>query len=197
MDVCTILQWLLRSLRAGGLVTLGVPQNRRWKVVTLCMSCFISSSFNWSSYYETKFQMPNCNSPSVIAMKLLLPHVISTLVDRLLHRSLQLSLTAHSCISSTVLQSHLLLSTSLLTWSIHCECGMCLGLLPHIISVIFLVFCAHPFFNMSKPSPSTFLDLVLYLYFLHLELSANICVSNSVHPSFSYYCPQEFHLNCL
>jgi hypothetical protein len=52
-------------------------------------------------------------------------------VGQLLHRSLQLSVSAHSCISFSILQSHPYLSTSVITWSIHCVYGLLLGL-PHI-----------------------------------------------------------------
>jgi hypothetical protein len=55
-------------------------------------------------------------------------------------------------------------------------------------SLLFLVFFWYSVliysFNMSRPSQSTFLSLVLY--FLHFELSPNVCVNNSVPPGFSH-----------
>jgi hypothetical protein len=53
-------------------------------------------------------------------------------VGRLLHRSLQLSVSAQSCISSNLLRFFRLLSTSLLTWSVYRVSGLPLGLLPLI-----------------------------------------------------------------
>jgi hypothetical protein len=69
-----------------------------------------------------------------------LSQFISKLVDQLLHSSLQLSLSAHICVSSTNFQSHPLLSTSFCVCTCVCVCvslslsvyGLPLGILSLI-----------------------------------------------------------------
>jgi hypothetical protein len=58
--------------------------------------------------------------------------VTSALVGRRLQRSLQVSLSVHSCVSSTVPQDRSFLSLSLLTWSGHRLRSLALGLFPVI-----------------------------------------------------------------
>jgi hypothetical protein len=84
------------------------------------------------------------NASSKLTFLLLPPQVISTLVGQLLHRSLQLSLSANSCISSTlppVSSSPLYISLNLVypscVWS---------ALWVFLHPIIFSVFCIHPFF---------------------------------------------------
>jgi hypothetical protein len=104
-----------------------------------------------------------------------------------LHRSLQLSLFSHSCISSSILSSlHLPL-----TWSIHHVHVLPLVHFPLIFTFNNLgILCLA--ILLTCPNPS----LYLVLYFRHLELSPNICVSYSIFPCFSHYSHQESHLSC-
>jgi hypothetical protein len=103
-------------------------------------------------------------------------HTFFTLTGWHFCRSLLLSVSAYSCIAYNLLQSHTVLSTPLINWLIHHMHGLPLGLVPLIfISDNFLVYYAHPFFNMSTQSQSSFLSLILY--FLHRKQFPNVCVS--------------------
>lgn len=50
-------------------------------------------------------------------------------------------------------------------------------------------------YNLSIPLQSTYPNLAVYC--LHLDLSPNACVSNSLSPHSSHYFLCEFHLNCI
>jgi hypothetical protein len=92
-------------------------------------------------YFHTLFYTPSPLGFSslflVYFVLILLPYVMSTVVGWLLQRSFQLSLSAHSCISSTFFQVHPLLSVSLLTWSSHHVHGLPKGLFP-LIFIFFI-----------------------------------------------------------
>jgi hypothetical protein len=54
----TITDYTLRSYRAGGLVTLGIPQNRWWKVVTLAWRYWKKP---WNTCQDSQFPDQDLN----------------------------------------------------------------------------------------------------------------------------------------
>lgn len=92
----------------------------------------------------------------------------------------------HSSTSFVITYSHPLLSTILLTWGIHHVPDLPLVLLP------FNFISNHVFGNVCKSSFQRF--ETISIYFLHLEPSPNVCLSNSIWWLSHCWC-QEFHLH--
>jgi hypothetical protein len=115
---------------------------------------------------------------------LVLSYAVSTLVGLFLQFSLQVSLSAHSCISSTFLSSSHV--------STHRVCGLPMLPLPltFIFNNLYGVLCSS---ILSKcRNHFNLLFSILIPYFLHVELSPNVCAFNSVSPSSSHCSPGDF-----
>lgn len=91
---------------------------------------------------------------------IILPYVISTFVGQLWHRRFQLSLSAHSSILFTILQSPSFLSSSVLTWSVHHAHSLPVDLLPLVTYnnlfgtdsgvLHLLLYCFHGYFYLQQ-----------------------------------------------
>jgi hypothetical protein len=124
-------------------------------------------NLRWMKWWEGG---ENCMKSSIICLLIL--SCFHTCESTFLHRSIQLFLSAHSCISSTLLQSSSLLCTSLLTWCIRHVRGLPLDLLPPFFissDLLGILFSSIPLTCLNHLN--VLLDLVLY--FLYLELLPN------------------------